>query len=167
MTMARHECRKIDLDFFDTAPVRLRSEVELPCTPEVLFRSFEDGAAWEAWVDVIEKVEWTSPLPFRPGTTRTVHMPGGMAAYEEFLAWDAPRHVAFRFNQFTHKFLKAFGENYEVTDLGNGRCRLVWTVGMEPGGLLALFAPLLKPLLARNTRKIAEELRRFMETYDG
>ena len=98
------------------------------------------------------------PTPFQVGTTRNVEMPGGMIAYEEFLAWDAPRHMAFRFNQFTQKFLKAFGEDYKVTDLGNDRCRLVWTVGMEPGGAAALIVPVLKPLLARNLRTITKDL---------
>ncbi len=90
-------------------------------------------------------------------------MPGGMIAYEEFLAWDAPRHMAFRFNQFTQKFLKAFGENYEVEDLGNDSCRLTWTVGMEPTGAAAFVLPLLKPILARNLRNIMGELKKYVE----
>ncbi len=159
-----HECRKIGLDFFASAPIRIVSEVELPCTPERLFGCFEDADTWPEWVGVIENVEWTSPRPFKVGTTRSVAMPGGMVAYEEFLAWDAPRHMAFRFNQFTHKFLKAFGEHYEVTDLGNNRCRLVWTVGMDPA-VPALIRPLLKPMLTLNLRKIMKDLKKYMERH--
>lgn len=163
MTQTRHECKKVDLDFFTNAPIRIVSEVTLPCSPESLFRCFEDAEAWSKWVDVIEEVEWTSPRPFQVGTTRTVEMPGGMVAYEEFLAWDEPRHMAFRFNQFTQKFLKAFGEDYQVTDLGDNRCRLVWTVGMEPAGMAGLVFPLLKPILAGNLRKITKKLLKYME----
>ena len=112
MASTRYECDKIDLDFFTDAPVRIESEVTLPCSPESLFNCFEDAGSWAEWVDVIKGVEWTSPRPFRVGTTRTVHMPGGMVAYEEFIAWDAPRHMAFRFNQFSQGFLQAFAENY-------------------------------------------------------
>ena len=166
MTGTRHECRKIDLDFFTSAPIRIVSEVTLACSPESLFRCFEDAEAWSTWVGVIEDVAWTSPAPFQVGTTRNVKMPGGMIAYEEFLAWDEPRHMAFRFNQFTQKFLKAFGEDYKVTDLGNDSCRLTWTVGMEPGGVAALIVPVLKPLLARNLRTITKDLKKYMEN-DG
>jgi len=166
MSGTRHECRKIDLEFFTSAPIRIVSEVTLPCTPESLFRCFADAEAWSRWVGVIENVEWTSPAPFQVGTTRNVEMPGGMVAYEEFLAWDEPRHMAFRFNQFTQKFLKAFGEDYKVSDLGGDSCRLTWTVGIETRGPAALIAPLLKPLLARNLRKITKDLKKYMEN-DG
>jgi len=163
MTGKRHECKKIGLEFFTSAPIRIESEVILPCSPESLFRCFADADAWSEWVDVIEKVEWTSPSPFEVGTTRNVEMLGGMIAYEEFLAWDAPRHLAFRFNQFTQKFINAFGEDYKVMDLGDGRCRLVWTVAMEPRGIIGLAAPLLKPFLVRNCRNIQKKLLKYME----
>ena len=163
MNGKKHECRKIDLEFFTSAPIRIVSEVTLPCTAQSLFRCFEDAEAWSRWVGVIENVEWTSPAPFQVGTTRNVEMPGGMVAYEEFLAWDEPRHMAFRFNQFTQKFLKAFGEDYKVTDLGDNRCRLVWTVAIEPGGIAGILSPLLKLYLARNSRKITDSLATFME----
>jgi hypothetical protein len=163
MTGKAYECRKIDLSFFDSAPIRIESSVELPCTPDRLFRCFEDAAAWSDWVNVIEKVEWTSPRPFRVGTTRSVEMPGGMVAHEEFLAWEVPRHMAFRFNQFSQKFLKAFGEDYRVTDLGNGRCRLVWTVGLDPAGPPALVGLALKPMLTLSLRRIMKDLKKYME----
>lgn len=163
MTGKLSECRKIDLDFFTTAKIRIESEVILSCSPETLFRCFEDADSWAVWVDVIEEAEWTSPKPFKAGTTRTVKMPGRMIAYEEFLAWDAPRHMAFRFNQFNRSFLRAFGEDYKVTDLGDNRCRLVWTVGIEPGGLAGLIAPLVKPFLAANLKGITKSLAEYIE----
>jgi len=163
MTGKRYECKKVDLDFFNNAEILISSEVTLACSPESLFKCFEDAHAWSEWVSVIENVEWTSPLPFKVGTTRNVEMPGGMIAYEEFLAWDAPRHMAFRFNQFSQGFLKAFGEDYRVTDLGDNRCRLVWTVAIEQGGMAGMMSPLLKPLIAWNLRRITRSLAKFME----
>ena len=162
-----HECRKVDLDYFADAKIRTVTEVTLACSPESLFRCFEDADAWAVWVDVIEKAEWTSPKPFKAGTTRTVEMPGGMIAYEEFLVWDAPRHMAFRFNRFNKNFLNAFGENYEVTDLGNNHCRLVWTVAIEPNGMASLIAPLLKPFFAWNLRGITKSLAKYIEKEGG
>ena len=163
MNGTRHECRKIDLEFFTSAPIRIVSEVTLPCSPKSLFRCFEDADAWSEWVSVIENVEWTSPKPFKVGITRSVEMPGGMIACEEFLAWDAPRHMAFRFNQFSQKFLKAFGEDYKVTDLGNNRCRLVWTVGIEQSRMAGLISPLLKPFIAWHLQRISKSLVKYIE----
>ena len=163
MTGKRYECRKVDLDFFTDAEIVIVSEVTLACSSESLFRCFEDAGAWPEWVSVIEKAEWSSPKPFKAGTTRNVEMPGGMIAYEEFLAWDAPRHMAFRFNQFSQKFLKAFGEDYKVTDLGDNRCRLVWTVGIEQSGMAGVISPLLKPFVAWNLKRISRSLAQFME----
>ena len=164
MTDSRNECVKVGLDFFTNAKLVIPSEVILPCSPETLFRCFEDADAWSEWVNVISKVEWTSPKPFRVGTTRTVYMPAGMIAYEEFLAWDEPRHMAFRFNQFNQDYLKAFAEEYRVTDLGNNRCRLVWTVAIEPNGAAGVITPLIKPFFAWNLRRISKELARYMGT---
>jgi hypothetical protein len=163
MTETLSECRKVDIDFFNEAPILIKSEVNLPCSAAALFRCFEDADAWAEWVSVIDKVEWTSPKPFNVGTTRTVYMPGGMVAHEEFIAWDEPRHIAFRFNQFNQKFLSAFAENYEVADLGNDRCRLVWTVGIEQKGMAGLLSPLLKPFIAWNLRKISKNLEKYIQ----
>jgi len=163
MTETRNECQKVDLDFFSNAKILIVSDVTLACSPETLFNCFEDADAWAEWVSVINKVEWTSSKPFKVGTTRTVHMPGGMVAYEEFIAWDEPRHMAFRFNQFNRKFLKAFAEDYKVTDLGDNRCKLVWTVAMEQRGVAGLISPLIKRFIARDLQKIMKELAKYME----
>ena len=162
MAESLNECRKVDLDFFSEAPICIESEITLPCSAADLFRCFEDADAWADWVSAIRKVEWTSAKPFQAGTTRTVFMPGGMVAYEEFIAWDAPRHMAFRFNQFNRNFLSAFAEDYRVTDLDDNRCRLLWTVGVEPKGGPGWLSLLLKPIIARNLRGISKALEQYM-----
>lgn len=158
-----HECEKVDLEIFDTAKNLIVSEEYIPCSAESLFRCFEDADAWPEWVNVINKVEWTSPRPFKAGTTRTVYMPGGMIAHEEFIAWDAPRHIAFRFNQFNRRFIKAFAEDYRVTDLGKNQCHLVWTVAIEQRGIAGFLAPLTRSAVAWQLQGILKELRGYME----
>ena len=46
----QHECKKIDMDFFTSAPIRIESEVILPCSPQILFRCFKDADAWSRWM---------------------------------------------------------------------------------------------------------------------
>jgi hypothetical protein len=118
MTDSRNECEKVGLAFFTSAKLVIPSEIILPCSPETLFRCFEDADAWSEWVNVINKVEWTSPKPF--------------------------------------------AEEYRVTDLGNNRCRLVWTVAIEPNGAAGFITPLIKLFFAWNLRRISKELARYM-----
>lgn len=163
MSEIRYECEKHGLDFFNEAKHRIVSEVMLPCSPETLFRCFADADSWPEWVNVISKVEWTSSSPFGVGATRTVYMPAGMIAYEEFIAWNEPRHMAFRFNQFNRKYLKAFAEDYRVTDLGDDRCKLVWTVVMEQQGMAGLLTALTKPFVAWQLQGILGQLAKYID----
>ncbi len=147
MEEQRFECEKVGLDFFEKATTRFSYDVEVPCSPEALFKSFEDAGSWPIWVGPISHVKWTSPEPFGVGSTRSVSLPGGMIGYEEFIAWEPCKHMAFRFNQFTNDSISAFGENYLVTDLGNGRCNLNWTIAMKQKGIAKMFAPLMRPVM--------------------
>ena len=129
--LAFHECRSFERDFFETAACRYVNVAELECTPEQAFEVFDDPTSWPKWAPGIGEVEWTSPKPYRPGTTRTVRFWGGMSVYEDFFVFDAPHEMAFRFYGTSEKLWDAFGEHYRVDDLGGGRCKLTWTVAYE------------------------------------
>lgn len=79
----------------------------------------------------ITAVEWTSGFPIEVGSTRTVHMRGGLVGYEEFIAYEHGVRMAFRFNEASKDGIQAFAEDYQVTDLGGGRCRVEWTMVMK------------------------------------
>lgn len=130
-----HECTTFDRDFFQTAPCIFTNRVSLACTPEQLFEVFEDPASWPRWAPGIGEVEWTSPKPYGPGTTRTVRFWGGMSVYEDFFVFDAPREMAFRFYGTSERVWKAFGEHYAVEPTADG-CRLTWTVAYDPAGFI-------------------------------
>jgi carbon monoxide dehydrogenase subunit G len=128
-----HACEVVDLSYFDTAPVRGVAEVTVAATPAQVFACLLDGAAWPRWVPVITKVTWTSPEPFAVGTTRTVDMVGGMVAEEHFFAWETNRRMAFYFTR-ANMPASAFAEDYQLTDLGDGRTRVRWIMAMTPRG---------------------------------
>jgi carbon monoxide dehydrogenase subunit G len=144
-------CRPIDMGFFTEAWARYDAEVVVQATPEQIFDVFEDAESWVTWAPPIQSVEWTSPRPFGVGTTRTVTMSGGMIGHEEFIAWERGRHMAFRFTETNIPMTTAFGEDYRVTDLGDGSCRVHWTMAMEPTGpnaiVLRLFGWVLRRVL--------------------
>ncbi len=144
-----YKMKDIDLAYFDSAKTRFVTTVELDCTPERLFDIFEDADSWPIWVNSIQRVEWTSPKPYDIGTTRTVYMSGNLEAYEEFIAWERGKRMAFKFVGASKDNIEVFGEDYIVEDLGNGRCRLTWIVVMEPKGLGKYFIRLGKPLMAK------------------
>lgn len=143
-----HPCRLVDASFYDDAPVRFVFDVDLEATPEQLFAIFEDASSWKKWtLGNIRGVEWTSPKPFGPGTTRTVTLPTGLLVFEDFIVWDAPRQMAFCFYGANQEVWKAFGERYAVQDLGEGRCHLTWTVAYEPAARFARVHPWIKPVM--------------------
>lgn len=158
-----HDCRPTDLSFFETARHRYVQSIDMATTPDALFDAFEDPAAWPNFTPAITGVEWTSPKPFEVGTTRTVHMVGGLVAEERFVAWERGVRMAFVFTRFSHEMVEAFGEDYRVADLGGGRLRLTWTMAMAVKGVHNVTLPLAWPwmklglaMALRSMRKRAE-----------
>jgi hypothetical protein len=158
-----HECKIVDLSFFSTAKYCYTSEVVIRATPQQIFEVFEDADAWPAWALPIKSVEWTSPKPFSVGTTRTVEMPGGLVCDEIFLAWEQNQRMCFCFTRFTLNSMESFAEDYQVTDLGNGQCKLQWVVAMQPKGIGKLFLPLLHPFMAWTGNKMVSAFRDYTE----
>lgn len=135
-----HPCDKVGMEFVDTAPHRYANSVDLAITPRQLFEVFADAEAWPRWAKVITGVEWTSPLPPGVGSTRRVHMRGGLVGTEEFLLWEPGTRMGFRFNQASEKSIRAFAERYDVVETAEG-CRLTWTLALDVAGPGRFFMP--------------------------
>jgi uncharacterized protein YndB with AHSA1/START domain len=158
-------CEKVALDYLDSAPVRFTASETISATPEEIFAVFLDGPSWTKWVFAITGVEWTSPFPLEVGSTRTVHMRGGITGYEEFLAWEPGRRMAFRFNEMSKGGADAFAEDYQVTDLGDGTSRLDWVMAMTPAGAGRYTMPVFKPFIAAFIRRTLANFRRYVESH--
>ncbi|MGV0645137.1 SRPBCC family protein [Mycolicibacterium sp. XJ2546] len=157
--MAMHVCERVGLDFIDDAPFRFVSTVDLAITPEQLFEVLADAESWPQWASVITKVTWTSPEPRGVGTTRTVHMRGGIVGDEEFLAWQPYSHMAFRFNEASTNSIAAFAEDYRVVKTPGG-CHLTWVMAMKPNGVAArLGMSLGRPVMGWMFQKFLYNLR--------
>ena len=57
-----------------------------------------------------------------------------IVGYEEFIAYEHGSRMAFRFNEVSKEGIEAFAEDYRVTDLGEGRCRVRLDDGDEDTG---------------------------------
>jgi carbon monoxide dehydrogenase subunit G len=156
-------CERVDLAFIDSAPFRFVSTVELTINPEQLFEVLSDAESWPRWATVITKVTWTSPEPRGVGTTRTVHMRGGIVGDEEFLAWEPFTHMAFRFNEASTSSIAAFAEDYNVVPTVNG-CHLTWVMAMKPNGVAARLGMRLgRPVMSRMFQKFLYNLRDYTD----
>ena len=95
--------------------------------------------------------------------TRTVELRGGPLVYEEFIAWEPGKKMAFCFQGASEAVWWSFGERYEVTDLGNGRCSLRWTVAYDPRGYFAAMHPMLRPMMRLTLASFMALLARYVK----
>ncbi|MEP4146572.1 MAG: SRPBCC family protein [Halioglobus sp.] len=159
------ECTPVGLDFLEHTKNVFKAEEVVKASPEQIFEVFEDAHSWTVWAMPIQKVEWTSPKPFCVGTTRTVSMMGGMDGYEEFIAWERGKRMAFTFVGCNKEATEKFLEDYRVTDLGDGSCRVEWYMAMETRGASRHMMWLTRPLMRMANRSMFKKFRKFTEEY--
>ena len=159
-----YKCVPFELDYYATAPQQFIYERTLECSPDELFDIFEDEHSWPVWGTGIAKVDWTSPKPYKVGTTRTVTFQGGgMEVYETFIAWERGKHMAFCFTGTTQEVWTSFGENYVVKDLGDGECHLTWTIAYTPCSVFKMIHPLVKPVMRFWLGMLANNLGKYVK----
>ncbi|MCB1694832.1 MAG: SRPBCC family protein [Pseudomonadales bacterium] len=159
------ECTPVGLDFLQQTKNVFRAEEVIKASPETIFEVFEDAHAWTVWAMPIQKVEWTSPKPYGVGTTRSVHMMGDMVGYEEFIAWERGKRMAFTFVGCSKDATEKFLEDYRVTDLGDGSCRVEWYMAMETRGFSRNMMWMTRPLLRFAHRRMFKKFREYTENY--
>lgn len=160
-----YECTKVGLEFLDQTRNVFKAEEIVRATPEQIFEVFEDAHAWTVWAMPIQKVEWTSPKPFGVGTTRTVSMMGGMDGYEEFIAWERGKRMAFTFVGCSKDATEKFLEDYRVADLGDGRCKVQWYMAMEARGFSRNLMWMTRPVLRMANKRMFRKFREYTEAY--
>lgn len=159
------DCTKVGVEFLEqTANVFVAEEI-IQASAEQIFEVFEDANAWTVWAMPIQKVQWTSPKSFGVGTTRSVHMMGGMIGYEEFVEWQRGKRMAFTFVGCNKNATDKFIEDYRVTDLGNGSCKVEWYMAMETRGFSRHFMFLTRPLLSFANRRMFKKFKQYTEAY--
>lgn len=159
-----HPCTVTGMEFFRTAPHLFQAEQIIRATPEAIFDSFERAEDWPAWAPPILKVTWTCEKPYRVGSTRTVHMMGDLVADEVFIAWESGREMAFSFTAISQDTIESFGEHYLVEELGDGRCRVRWTMAMAPKGPSRWVLKIFAPVMGLSVRWMLGRFRKLLES---
>jgi hypothetical protein len=108
-------------------------------------------------------VVWTSAKPYGVGTTREVHMMGDMIGYEEFVEWERGKRMAFSFVGCSKNATEKFIEDYRVTDLGDGRCKVEWHMAMEPRGFSKKMMFLTRPIMRIANRRMFRKFKKYTE----
>ncbi len=121
-------------DLLRRAKAHSVAEREFPVPAEHLFGLLEEGPTWCNFFPVIRKVEWTSPKPFREGTTRTVTVIGGVLLDEVFWSWKPGTRMGFAITAASNQMLKGLVELYDVLPIDDRHCKLRWEMGMELAG---------------------------------
>lgn len=142
-----HILQPATLDFFETAPLRVRCTMVAKCTPEVIFETLRGDSVWTEWAGVIQKVEWTSNAPIAKDSTRDVSLVGDMLVKEVFFHWEENERVAFYVTESTIPNLTKFAEDYAVERVSPNETRLTWTVAIENAGFMRYLNPVMPLVL--------------------
>ncbi|MEM9254144.1 MAG: SRPBCC family protein [Pseudomonadota bacterium] len=161
----KFDCTPVGIDFLEQTRNLFLAEEVVRATPEQIFDVFEDAHAWTVWAMPIQKVVWTSPQPYGVGTTRSVHMMGGLIGYEEFIEWDRGKRMAFTFLADNKGATEKFLEDYRVLDLGDGTCRVQWYMAMEPRGFSRHMMFLTRPVMRIVNQRMFGKFRKYVEAY--
>jgi hypothetical protein len=156
-----YPCERVGLDLIETARFRSTNSVDLKITPGQLWQLLEEAESWPKW-SYVKQMTWTSPKPFRVGTTRAVDTRTGGRVHEEVIVWHPQVHLAFRVNEVSEPPGGGSVEELRIEPTPQG-CRLTWTIAHDPKHPPLLARLLLKRMMKRNYRKYLGKLRRYAE----
>ncbi|MGW6567728.1 SRPBCC family protein [Streptomyces sp. NPDC054975] len=152
--MARR-LRLVELDFTDSAPVRLVFTAQLAAPPSAVFRSLAvELGSMPAWFTAV-----TSATPTGDGAGRTVRLRGGVVFQETILAHDPDTRYAYRIDETNAPGIGAMVEDWALSPAGQGT-RVRWTMAVD-GGAPCLFAMrLARPGVGKSFRDAMRRLDR-------
>lgn len=146
----------VDDSFLRDAPLIARSSMECPVPAEQVWSELT-GPGSLAWCTIFHEALWTSPRPYRVGTTRTARVFWGLMRIDErYIVWEEGRRKTFIGLNNSLPFFSRLCEEYLVEPLGQERCRFTWTIAAE----LATVARPLGPIMPRLLGTLFSDCRR-------
>ncbi|MFC5801830.1 SRPBCC family protein [Streptomyces formicae] len=122
-----HRLDPVQLDFVETAPLRLVFATEVSATPAELYRALaEDVEGWPAWFRAI-----VSARPTDGGAGREVRLRGGTRFEETIMAAEPDSRYAYRVDVTNAPGVRAMVEEWRLTPTDSGRTRVQWTMAVS------------------------------------
>jgi hypothetical protein len=152
-------CERVGLELINTARFRTTNSVDLPITPSQLWQVLEDAEAYPQW-SYVTRMTWTSPRPFRVGSTRAIETSVGGHVVDEVIAWHPQVHLAFRVNAVSAPAEGASVEEFRIEPTPQG-CRLTWTLAHDPKKVSLGVRLVAKTVMNMKYRQYLDKLRKY------
>jgi len=121
----------VDEGFLTSAPARYSETFAITRPADEVWRELVSEKPLD-WCRALS-IRWTSERPFAVGTTRQAKvLRGAMKVQEHFFIWEEGRRHAFYVTEANLPVFRRFAEDYVVEPDGPDRCRLTWTLALEP-----------------------------------
>ena len=148
-----------DLDFADTAPVRIEAVDVIDGTPDEVWAVILDYPGWTEWFASLTSCRATSEPATGVGSTREVKLAGGVAFHERFIAWDEPNLWAFTGIEGPPIF-EGLVERVTLREVAPGRTQVSYRMAIAPKRGLSLVVKVA-------TRGIQKNLSKALRALDG
>lgn len=150
-----HRLRPVELDFIESAPVRLVFTAEVRADPAAVYRALaEDVEGWPGWFTAI-----TSARPTRNGGGREVRLRGGTRFRETIMSTEPGERYAYRIDETNAPGIRAILEEWRLMPAGSGT-RVRWTMAVDGTAPLRLLMRLAQPGVGRAFRDAVRNLDR-------
>jgi hypothetical protein len=151
MSALKHRLRPVELDFVESAPLRLAFSVAVTASPEAVHRALaEDTEDWARWFAAVSSA--------RPTLGGREVVLGGVLRFEEtVLACEAPKRYAYRADATNRPGVRAIAEEWRIEPAVRGSL-VQWTVAVDPAAPAALLLRLAAPLMRAAFRRALHRL---------
>ncbi|MEW2568630.1 SRPBCC family protein [Streptomyces sp. NPDC047070] len=148
--------RPVELDFTETAPVRLVFARRVTSSPEAVYRALaEDVEGWPRWFSAV-----SSAHPSDGGSGRLIRLRGGTRFEETILAAEPHEVYAYRVDATNAPGVRALVEEWRLTPDGASGTRVRWTVAADGTAAFRLVTRLSRAGLGRAFRDAVRKLDR-------
>lgn len=158
----RFSCHTVDESFFELAPMRFKNVAELDAGASEVFSILADADSWPKWFPGFRNPVWTSK-PCGVGSTRTVKV-GLLALGERFFRWQQDRRMSFYLTAVSMPVVHALAEDYWLEEIGSGKTRFTYSVGMEPRLAVKIVGPITRAYFGSMFRNACEGLQKYVRS---